>query len=158
MPQDGTLFHDCPEKMEANLSKPNPFRKGHVNHVNMEEVMEETDAVIGTFQINSFLALVLFDTGASHSFISRDFVDRDKIPARTTDRPIKISSPGGEMLATMGCNQLVLQIGSPSFPTSLIVLESQGLDVILGMDWMTTYEGVIDCAKRAISLTTPGKK
>jgi hypothetical protein len=50
---------------------------------------------------------------------------------------------------------LILEIGKYKFPTHLVVLESQGLDVILGMDWMTNYVGVIDCINRAITLTTP---
>jgi hypothetical protein len=50
---------------------------------------------------------------------------------------------------------LILEIGKYKFPTHLVVLDSQGLDVILGMDWMTTYGGVIDCANRAITLSTP---
>ena len=40
----------------------------------------------------------------------------------------------------------------------MIILETQGLDVILGMDWMAQFEGVIDCSNRAIMLTTPEKK
>jgi hypothetical protein len=110
------------------------------------------------FQLNNFSALVLFDTGASHSFISRIFVDRNKIPTESIRKPIKISSPGGEMIANFGCHLLTLEIGAFSFPTSLIILESQGLDVILGMNWMTEYEGIIDCAKRVITLTTIAKK
>jgi hypothetical protein len=124
----------------------------------MEEVYEEPNAVSGTFLLNNFLALVLFDTGASHSLISRVFVDRNKIPNETINTPIKISSTGGGMIATFGCRQLTLGIEPYSFPISLIVLESQGLDVILGMNWITEYKGVIDCAKRVITLTTPEKK
>jgi hypothetical protein len=45
-------------------------------------------------------------------------------------------------------------IGIYKFLTHLVVLDSQELDVILGMDWMTTYGGAIDCVNRAISLTT----
>ena len=41
------------------------------------------------------------------------------------------------------------------FPSDLIVLESQGLDVILGMDWLSKYEGNIECASKSILLTTP---
>src|SRR5215216_4807767 len=40
----------------------------------------------------------------------------------------------------------------------MIILDSQGLDVFLGMDWMTKYEGVIDCANCTVTLTTPDKK
>jgi hypothetical protein len=33
------------------------------------------------------------------------------------------------------------------------VLDSKGIDIILGMDWLRKYDGVIFCAKRAIRLT-----
>jgi hypothetical protein len=122
------------------------------------EIYDEPDAVYGMFRLNVFLALVVFYTGASHSSISRVFVDRNKIPTGTIDRPIKISSPEGELVAAFGCRDLTLGIGKYQFPTHLIVLESQGLDVILSMDWMIAFEGVIDCAKRTITLTTPEKK
>jgi hypothetical protein len=36
---------------------------------------------------------------------------------------------------------------------NLIVLDSRGIDIILGMDWLRKYKGVILCAKRAIRLT-----
>ena len=40
------------------------------------------------------------------------------------------------------------------FFANLIVLGKDGLDVILGMNWMAKYKGKIDCSRRAISLTT----
>jgi hypothetical protein len=40
----------CPEKKLDDAAKPNPFQKGHVNHINVEEVM-------GTFPLNSFTTL-----------------------------------------------------------------------------------------------------
>ena len=52
--------------------KPNPFNTGQVNHVNVEEIEAQPDVVIGKFLVKSFTAVVLFDTGASHSYISRD--------------------------------------------------------------------------------------
>ena len=72
----GNYANECLEKKAKEPVKPNPFQKGHVNHVNMEEVMDELDAVIGTFLLNSFPTFVLFDSGASHSFISRTFVNK----------------------------------------------------------------------------------
>ena len=71
---------ECSEAKNGNGNgssgkKPNPFNRGQVNHVNVEEAEEQPDAVIGKFLVKSFTALVLFDTGASHSYISRGFVD-----------------------------------------------------------------------------------
>ena len=42
----------------------------------MEEIEDQPNAVVGKFLINAFAALVLFDTGALHSYISRGFVDK----------------------------------------------------------------------------------
>jgi hypothetical protein len=36
----------------------------------------------------------------------------------------------------------------------LIVLGAKGLDVVLGMDWMSKYQGHIDCARKAITVTS----
>jgi hypothetical protein len=99
--------------------------------------------------------LVLFDTGASHSFISSAFVNKHAFSTKTIGKVIKVSSPGGELIVKVGCQNLILEIGKYKFPNHLVVLDSQGLDVILGMDWMTNYAGVIDCVNRVITLTTP---
>ena len=40
----------------------------------------------------------------------------------------------------------------------LIILKSQGLDIILGMDWLQLYKCRIDCASRSITLSAPGGK
>jgi hypothetical protein len=38
-------------------------------------------------------------------------------------------------------------------------LESKGIDIILGMDWLSKCKALIDCAKKSIKLTTlDGKK
>jgi hypothetical protein len=39
------------------------------------------------------------------------------------------------------------------FLSNLILIDSQGIDIILGMDWLRNYDEVILCAKRAIRLT-----
>ena len=129
-----------------------------MNHINVEEIYEEPDAVAGKFRLNSISAFVLFDTGASHSFISKAIVDRNGFASENIGCPIKVSSPGGDMIVSLGCRDLVIEIGKHKFPVNLIILNSQGLDVILGMDWMAKYEGVLDCAKRTVTLTTPEGK
>jgi hypothetical protein len=36
---------------------------------------------------------------------------------------------------------------------NLIIIVSQGIDIIIGMDWLRKYDEVILCLKRAIHLT-----
>ena len=83
--------------------------------------------------VKSFTATVLFDTGASHSYISRGFVDKFKLPTKVLRTPMLVTSPGAEYMASQGCFHIPLAIGRHVFPSDLIILESQGLDVILGM-------------------------
>src|SRR3954465_5355889 len=59
------------------------------------------------------------------------------------------------MSASLGCYQMSLAIGQHVFTSDLIILKSQGLDVILGMYWLAKYQGVIDCASRSITLPPP---
>ena len=66
-----------------------------------------------------------------------------------------VSLLGAENMVSQGCFQMPLTIGRHVFPLDLIILESQGLDVILGMDWLSMYGGNIDCASKSILLTTP---
>src|SRR3954467_6086937 len=92
-----------------------PFQQGQVNHVNVEEVEEQPDAVIGKFLVKSFTALVLFYTGASHSYISRGFVDKFKLPTQTLMTPLLVSSPGAEYMASRWCDRIPLTIGNHVF-------------------------------------------
>src|SRR3954464_11714689 len=126
--------------------------------MNVEEIPEEPELVVGKFPINTHPALILFNTGASHSFISRAFVDTYKLPMESLKGSIRVISPGGDMIASAGCRDLTMRIGAHNFIEHLVVLESQGLDVILGMDWMSMHGGHIDCAQRAVSLKTPDGK
>jgi hypothetical protein len=70
-------------------------------------------------------------------------------------RKLLIRSPGGEHRATHSCPQTKLDIRGISFLVELIILESSGINVILGIDYLTKYDGVISCAKRMVTLTSP---
>jgi hypothetical protein len=51
-----------------------------INHVTVEEAQEAPDVVIGTFFVNDLSAVVLFDSGALHSFISATYVEKHNLP------------------------------------------------------------------------------
>jgi hypothetical protein len=51
-----------------------------------------------------------------------------------------------------------LKIRWVDFITNLTVLESKGIDVILGMDWLSKHKVFIDCTKKSLKLTTPDGK
>jgi hypothetical protein len=51
------------------------YGKAKVNHVYVEQDEDTPDVVLGEFLVQSFLAIVLFDFGATHSFISSYVVE-----------------------------------------------------------------------------------
>jgi hypothetical protein len=48
-----------------------------------------------------------------------------------------------------------VEIRGIAFPANLIVMSTQGIDVILGMNWLDKYQAVISCDKRTIKLVSP---
>ena len=65
-----------------------------------------------------------------------------------------IQIPESTVETKMFCSDVPLEIKGEKFPVNLIVLGTQGIDVILGMNWLAKYHGRIDCARRAVSITT----
>jgi hypothetical protein len=131
------------------------YARERVNHVVMEEVQEAPDVVIGMFLINDTSAVVLFDAGASHFFISATYVGKHNLPLALLRCQMIVSSTGGDMPARQPCPKVNLKIRGVDFVTNFIVLESKGIDVILGMDWLSKHKVLIDCGEKSVKLTTP---
>jgi hypothetical protein len=72
---------------------------GKVNHVVVEEAQEAPDVVIGMFFINDTSAVVLFDSGASHSFLSIAYVEKHNLSIALLRCQMIVSSPGGDIPA-----------------------------------------------------------
>jgi hypothetical protein len=126
--------------------------------VAVEEAQEAPDVVIGMFLVNDTSAVVMFDFGASHSFISAAYVGKHNLPLALLRCQMTVSSPGGDMFARQLCLKVNLKIRGINFVANLIVLESKGIDVILRMDWLSKYKVLVNCTKKSIKLTTPKGK
>jgi hypothetical protein len=81
-----------------------------VNHVAVEEAQEAPDVVMGTFFVNDTSAVMLFDSGASHSFISTTYVEKHNLPIALLKCQMIVSSPGGDMPVRQLCPKVNLKI------------------------------------------------
>jgi hypothetical protein len=124
----------------------------------VEEAQETPDVVIDTFFINDTSAVVLFDSRALHSFISTAYVEKHNLPIALLRCQMIASSPGGDMPVRQLCPKVNLKIRGIDFVTNLVVLVSKGIDVILGIDWLSKHKVLIDCAEKSVKLTTPDEK
>ena len=105
---------------------------GRVTHVSAEEAQGAPDVVMGTFLVHLHHATVLFDSGASHSFISSSFAVMGDLRVVPLDIPLLIRSPGMELRAGSECRDVLIEIEGVDFLANLILLDSATLDVILG--------------------------
>jgi predicted aspartyl protease len=108
---------------------------------------------VGMFPVDSHIAEVLFDTGAMHSFITASWVEAHNLPITAMSTPIQIDSAGGRIRADSIL--LECEIRGIVFPANLIVMGTQGIDVILGMNWLDKYQAIISYDKRIIKLVSP---
>ena len=76
---------------------PGQFGRGRVNNVIAEQAQEAPDIVLGKFLVNSELGTVLFDSGASHSFVTKAFAEKHRLPIGTSKVYLIVQSPGGEL-------------------------------------------------------------
>jgi hypothetical protein len=123
------------------------------NHVSTEEAQQAPDMVLGMFLTSSYPAIVLFDSGATHSFTSSAFVAKHHLPMSIMKHPMLVRSPRGVRTQHI-CPTVSITIRGVDFLANLIILDSKGIDIITGMDWIRKYDRVILCTKRAARLTT----
>jgi hypothetical protein len=111
--------------------------------------------IVGMFPVDSHIAEVLFDTGAMHSFITASRVEAHNLPITTMSTPIQIDSVSGRIRADSICLNVSVEIRGIVFPANLIVMGTQGKDVILGMNWLDKYQAIISYDKRTNKLVSP---
>jgi hypothetical protein len=130
-------------------------RQGRLNFTTMADILEGAPVLTGIFLVLNYPAIILFDSGASHSFISTKFSAKCQLPFHHTNGGITISTPGGKV-ATYQINRHVpIRLGSFIFKTTLLIMGLDSVDIILGTDWLSRHHAVIDVAARAIEIHSP---
>jgi hypothetical protein len=117
----------------------NPKNQAHVargclNHVNAAEAEEAPDVVLGTFLINSAPAKILFDSDASHSFVTETFMEKGNLKPSRMDRLMIVQIPGSIARTKLSYRNVPVELHGVHFQADLIILGTKGLDVVLGMD------------------------
>ena len=98
-------------------------------------------------RLHCYLILVL------HVHMSTKFVRECNLPITPRRVPIDTSSPLGNIRCTKRCQGVNITIEGHPFLADLTLLPSDGLDAILGMDWLTQHKGVISYSPRYVEIT-----
>jgi hypothetical protein len=130
-------------------------KTGRVNYTTMEDIPEGEQVLAGMFSLNGYPAIVLFDLGATHDFITKSCTQRCQLSIHHIDTPYLISTPGGRVVTKQTVMHAPLDLAGKLYKPSLIVLDGQGLDIILGMGWMKAHKALLDITTRVVQLDSP---
>jgi hypothetical protein len=152
--QFGHFGKDCMDKGVAQR----PLVPARVYVLVPGEPEGGSKVVTGTTPILGFEASVLFDSRATHYFVSIVFVRLSRLVVRTLKSGLAVTTPVGK---TVVCKHVVckcpISIYGRVLPANLVVLSMFSYDVILRMDWLMRHSAIIDCAQKQVTLTPWGE-
>jgi hypothetical protein len=92
--------------------------------------------MMGMFLVADYPSVILFDSSASHTFISKNFVEKHCNPCTESREGFIIHSPGGRIFTKEVAFHIPVTLAGQEFPANMIVIKGQDIDVILGMNWL----------------------
>jgi hypothetical protein len=136
-----------------NAAGKNIKKTGQIYYTQVATTPEGEPAMMGTFLMANHPAVILFDSGASHTFISKKFVEKYCIPCIESREGFIIHSPGGQIFTKEVAFHVPVILVERDFPTNIIVLKGQDIDVILGMNWLAQHKAILNTDLRTIRLS-----
>ncbi|GJX19395.1 putative reverse transcriptase domain-containing protein [Tanacetum coccineum] len=147
----GHFRSNCPQWKNKNQGNGSGVARAYA--VGVAGQNPDNNVVTGTFLLNNRCASILFDTGADRSFVSTQFSALINIAPTTLDHGYNVELADGRIIwvntVLLGCT---LNFLNHPFHVDLMPVEMGTYDVIIGMDWLTKYQAVIDCAKKIVRI------
>jgi hypothetical protein len=161
--RSGHFTHECPmlkkSVTQGHITPPSHgpqkvvvTKTGRVNYTTMEDIPEGEQVLMGMFSLNGRHVIILFDLGASHDFINKACTQEHQLATEYMLTPYMISTRGGKIITRQVVVNPALNLGGRVYQTCLVVLEGQGVDVILGMNWMRKHKAMLDIVARTVHL------
>nr|XP_025652087.1 uncharacterized protein LOC112748095 [Arachis hypogaea] len=147
--QPGRIARECPAVPPPPANAPQ--RQGRVFALSSEEAHQSEDRIEGKCTINGAPLTILYDTGASHSFISLSATSRISLCMTKLPYVLLVTTPAGKSVETQQvCQRVRILISDRSYLADLVCLPLVGLDIILGMDWLNKNRVLLDCFERKV--------
>jgi hypothetical protein len=131
-------------------------KTSRINYTTMEDVPKGEQVLVRTFSVNGYpIIIILFNSGATHNFISKSCTQKSQLAIMHLSTPYMISTLGGKIVTSLPAKNNPLNLAGKIYKTGLIVLGGQEIDVILGMSWMRELKALLDTFVRTVELESP---
>ncbi|GFZ06479.1 hypothetical protein Acr_18g0006490 [Actinidia rufa] len=152
--QEGHQIRDCPMKSKnqgAGTSASASIRQPPAFALVPGNTPATTSVVSGILPICGQPAHILMDSGSTHSFVSNSFEHYLTTSPVSLEYELSVSLPSGDsMLCDRVYNSCEIRVNDVPMYVDLIPLEMHGFDVILGIDWLSSYRALIDCELKRV--------
>jgi hypothetical protein len=128
-------------------------KTGRIYYTQVATTPEGEPVMMGTFLVANHPAVILFDSGASHTFIRKKFVEQYYIPYNESREGFIIHSPGGQIFSKEVAFHVPTTLAERDFPTNMIVLKGQDIEVILGLNCLAQHKAILNTDLRTIRLS-----
>jgi hypothetical protein len=139
--------------MANNSAGKNVKKTGRIYYTQVATTPEGESVMMGTFLVANHPTVILFDSGALHTFLSKKFVEKHCISCTESREGFIIHSPGGQIFTEEVVFHVPVTLAERDFPTNMIVLKGQDIDVILGMNWLAQHKAILNTDLRTIKLS-----
>ena len=119
------------------------------------EEKDAQDVIVGNFYIFETIVHALIDLGSTYSYICTTIPSLGSLPKSKIEFDILVKNPlGHSVIVNRVYRDFPIKIREYEFPGDLIELSFREFDVILGMDWLSRYQVVVDCRMKRVTLRT----
>jgi hypothetical protein len=131
----------------------NARKTRRVYYTQVATTPEGEPMMMSTFFVANHPVVILFDYGASHTFMSKTFVEKNCILSIESKKGFVIQSPRGKIFTKEVVLHVPVTLAGYELPTNMIVIKGEDIDVILGMNWLAQNKAIINAGQRTIQLS-----
>nr|GEW25672.1 putative reverse transcriptase domain-containing protein [Tanacetum cinerariifolium] len=147
----GHIKKNCPKIKNHGNGNGNGVAQRRAYPLGGRDASPDSNVITGTFLLNNRYAKILFDTGADRSFVSTTFSELIDIIPTTLENHYDVELAEGKIIGVniiiRGCT---LNFMNHPLNIDLMRVPLGSFDVIIGMDWLTKYHGVIICDEKIV--------
>ena len=126
---------------------------------NNRQAEHQSTVVESSGTLNHINVKILFDSGATDSFISPSALEKSGLAAYEHDDFKQVEMDSGEKQAVgPSVDNCIVDLGVCTTRLKVYITALGAYDLIIGMDWLAAHQALVDCfAKRVLCVDDEGR-